>query len=72
MTQLPHRNAFFEDLRTRVAGGAERLAIVAIEVAPVARFNAFLRAMGHQYADTLIRLVAMRIQQCMSPKMYLY
>ena len=72
VTQLPHRYAFFEDLRIRVEAGASSLAIVAIDVAPVARFNAFLRAMGHQYADALIRLVAMRIQQWMCPTMRLY
>lgn len=72
VTLLPHRNAFFEDLRASVAAGAGSLAIVAIEVALVARFNAFIRAMGHHYADTLIRLVAMRVQQWMAPGMRLY
>ncbi|MBW4049637.1 MAG: GGDEF domain-containing protein [Proteobacteria bacterium] len=72
VTQLPHRNAFFEDLRARAEGGARSLAIVAIEVAPASRFNAFIRAMGHQYADALVRLVAMRIQEWMAQDMCLY
>ena len=72
VTRLPHRNAFFEDLRARAEAGARSLAIVAIDVAPAARFNAFVRAMGHQYADALIRLVAKRIRQWMTPDMRLY
>jgi predicted signal transduction protein with EAL and GGDEF domain len=72
VTRLPHRNAFFEDLRGRVEAGAQSLAILAIDVVPPARFNAFIRAMGHQYADALIRLVAKRIQQWMTPEMRLY
>lgn len=72
VTRLPHRNAFFEDVRTRASQGAETLAIVAIDVAPVSRFNAFVRAMGHHYADALIRLVAMRVQEWMQPDMRLY
>lgn len=72
VTRLPHRNAFFEDLRGRVEAGAPSLSILAIDVVPVARFHAFIRAMGHQYADALIRLVAKRVQQWMAPDMRLY
>lgn len=72
VTQLPHRNAFFEDLRIRLREDTDHVWLVAIEVAPVARFNAFVRAMGHAYSDELIRLVASRVRAWMAPDMNLY
>ncbi len=72
VTQLPHRNAFFEDLRARQRGGAHRAWLIAIDVAPVGRFNAFVRAMGHAYADELMRDVAARIQVWMPEHTHLY
>jgi EAL domain-containing protein (putative c-di-GMP-specific phosphodiesterase class I)/GGDEF domain-containing protein len=72
VTQLPHRNAFFEDLRARQRGGAHRAWLIAIDVAPVSRFNAFVRAMGHAYADELMRDVAARIQVWMPEHTHLY
>jgi len=72
VTQLPHRNAFFEDLRARQRGGAHRAWLLAIDVAPVSRFNAFIRAMGHAYADELMRDVAARIQVWMPEHTHLY
>ena len=72
VTQLPHRNAFFEDLRLRQRGGAHRAWLIAIDVAPIDRFNAFIRAMGHAYADELMRDVASRIQVWMPPHTHLY
>ncbi len=72
VTHLPHRSSFSEDLHARVANGAKSIALVAIEVAPVARFNAFIRAMGHAYADVLVRLVAERVQDWMRDDMRLY
>jgi len=72
VTQLPHRNAFFEDLRAHMDGGADNAWLTAIEVAPVERFNAFIRAMGHAYADELMRAVAARVQAWLAPNMRLY
>ncbi|QEE26106.1 EAL domain-containing protein [Rhodanobacter glycinis] len=72
VTQLPHRSAFFEDLRTHLRDDTNHAWLVAIEVASVARFNAFVRAMGHAYADELMRVVAARVQQWMTPDMHLY
>ena len=72
VTQLPHRSAFFEDLRARQRGGAHRAWLIAIDVAPVSRFNAFVRAMGHTYADELVRDVAARIQVWMPEHTHLY
>jgi len=72
VTQLPHRSAFFEDLRARRQGGAQRAWLIAIEVAPVERFNAFVRAMGFAYADALIRAVAARVQAWMPIETRLY
>jgi EAL domain-containing protein (putative c-di-GMP-specific phosphodiesterase class I)/GGDEF domain-containing protein len=72
VTQLPHRNAFFEDLRAHMDGGADNAWLTAIEVAPVERFNAFIRAMGHVYADELMRAVAARVQAWLAPNMRLY
>ncbi|MGC1549594.1 MAG: sensor domain-containing phosphodiesterase [Rhodanobacter sp.] len=72
VTQLPHRNAFFEDLRAHMHGGADNAWLTAIEVAPVERFNAFVRAMGHAYADELMRAVAARVQTWLAPNMRLY
>ncbi len=72
VTQLPHRNAFFEDLRARQRGGAHRAWLTVIDVAPVSRFNAFVRAMGHAYADELMRDVAARIQVWMPEHTHLY
>ncbi|MGA0587119.1 sensor domain-containing phosphodiesterase [Dyella sp. KRB-257] len=72
VTQLPHRNAFFEDLRARQRGGAHRAWLIAIDVAPVNRFNAFVRAMGHAYADELMRDAAARIQVWMPEHTHLY
>jgi EAL domain-containing protein (putative c-di-GMP-specific phosphodiesterase class I)/GGDEF domain-containing protein len=72
VTQLPHRSAFFEDLRTRQQSGAQRAWLIAIEVAPVERFNAFVRAMGFTYADELMRAVAARIQAWMPTDTHLY
>jgi EAL domain-containing protein (putative c-di-GMP-specific phosphodiesterase class I)/GGDEF domain-containing protein len=71
-TQLPHRSAFFEDLRAYLRDDAGTAWLAAIEVAPVERFNAFIRAMGHAYADELIRAVAARVQAWMTPDMHLY
>lgn len=72
VTRLPHRNAFFEDLRARVSDGAQSIALVVVEVAPVARFNAFIRAMGYFHADALMRLVAGRLHEWMRNDMRLY
>jgi EAL domain-containing protein (putative c-di-GMP-specific phosphodiesterase class I)/GGDEF domain-containing protein len=60
-TQLPNRAAFFEDLHERLDGGGGRVPLAAVEVSPVARFNAFVRAMGHNYSDLLMRLVGARL-----------
>ncbi|WP_243040056.1 putative bifunctional diguanylate cyclase/phosphodiesterase [Dyella sedimenti] len=60
ITQLPHRYAFFDDLRKHLQDGAPHAWVIAIDVAPVQRFNAFIRAMGHAYADELMRAVASR------------
>jgi EAL domain-containing protein (putative c-di-GMP-specific phosphodiesterase class I)/GGDEF domain-containing protein len=72
VTQLPHRNAFFGDLRGQFRDGIDHVWLTAIEVAPVERFNAFVRAMGHAYADELMRGVAGRIQSWLTPGMRLY
>jgi len=72
VTQLPHRSAFFEDLRAHLRDDTDHAWLVAVEVAPVARFNAFVRAMGHAYADELMRVVAARVQAWMTPDMHLY
>jgi predicted signal transduction protein with EAL and GGDEF domain len=71
-TGLPHRNAFFADLHTHLPSDADTAWIVAIEAAPVARFNALVRAMGHVYADALMRATAARTQAWMTPDMQLY
>jgi len=72
VTQLPHRGAFFEDLRAHLRNDTDTAWLAAIEVAPVDRFNAFIRAMGHAYADELVRMVAARVQAWMTPGMQLY
>ncbi|MCX7513184.1 putative bifunctional diguanylate cyclase/phosphodiesterase [Frateuria hangzhouensis] len=72
VTQLPHRSAFFEDLRARHKNGAQQARLIAIEVAPVERFNAFVRAMGFPYADELMRAVAARVQTWMPLDTHLY
>jgi EAL domain-containing protein (putative c-di-GMP-specific phosphodiesterase class I)/GGDEF domain-containing protein len=72
VTQLPHRNAFFGDLRGQFRDGIDHVWLTAIEVAPVERFNAFIRAMGHAYADELMRGVAKRIHAWLAPGMRLY
>ncbi len=72
VTQLPHRNAFFGDLHGQFHDGVDHVWLTAIEVAPVERFNAFVRAMGHAYADELMRGVAGRIQSWLTPGMRLY
>lgn len=72
ITRLPHRNAFFEDLRAQLRNDADSVWLAAIEVAPVDRFNAFIRAMGHAYADELMRAVAARIHGWLRPSMRLY
>ncbi|EQD61453.1 GAF domain/GGDEF domain/EAL domain protein, partial [mine drainage metagenome] len=43
VTQLPHRGAFFEDLHAWLADHAQGLTLAVVEVAPVDRYNAFLR-----------------------------
>ncbi|WP_329742245.1 sensor domain-containing phosphodiesterase [Dyella sp. A6] len=72
VSQLPHRGAFFEDLRGQLRNAHDTVWLAAIEVAPVERFNAFIRAMGHVYADALVRAVAERVQIWMSADMCLY
>ena len=72
VTQLPHRSAFFQDLRSRQKNGVQRTWLIAIEVAPVERFNAFVRAMGFAYADELMRAVAARVQAWMPAHTNLY
>lgn len=62
ITQLPHRYAFFDDLRSHLHNDVAHAWVIAIDVAPVQRFNAFIRAMGHAYADELMRAVAQRLQ----------
>lgn len=71
-TRLPHRNAFFADLRAQLPQATSTARLVAIETAPVARFNAFVRAMGHAYSDALMRATAERVQAWMMPGMQLY
>lgn len=71
-TRLPHRNAFFSDLRTQLPHDNGTAWLVVIETAPVARFNAFVRAMGHTYADALTRATAERVQRWIMPGMQLY
>jgi len=71
-TQLPHRHAFFADLRAQLPDAGDHAWLLAIETAPVVRFHAFLRAMGHAYADALIRAVAERVRSWMTPGMQLY
>jgi EAL domain-containing protein (putative c-di-GMP-specific phosphodiesterase class I) len=71
-TGLPHRNAFFADLHAQLPDERDSAWLVVIEVAPVARFHAFIRAMGHAYADALMRAVAARVHDWASPGMQLY
>ncbi|HEY9130514.1 MAG TPA: sensor domain-containing phosphodiesterase [Dyella sp.] len=71
VTQLPHRHAFFEDMRARLRD-VPHAWVMAIDVAPVQRFNAFIRAMGHAYADELMRLVAQRAQTWLPADVRLY
>src|ERR1700761_6264124 len=42
ITQLPHRYAFFDDLRKHLHEGVPHAWVIAIDVAPVQRFNAFI------------------------------
>ncbi|MBD8882271.1 GGDEF domain-containing protein [Rhodanobacter sp. 7MK24] len=71
-TRLPHRGAFFADLAAQLAHGSGTAWLATIETAPVARFNAFVRAMGHAYADALVRATAERVQAWTTPGMQLY
>lgn len=71
-TGLPHRNAFFADLHASLPGADDSAWLLAVEVAPVARFHAFVRAMGHAYADALMHAVAARVQAWTTPEMRLY
>lgn len=72
ITQLPHRYAFFDDLRKHLHEGVPHAWVIAIDVAPVQRFNAFIRAMGHAYADELMRSVAARTIEWIPPQTRLY
>jgi EAL domain-containing protein (putative c-di-GMP-specific phosphodiesterase class I)/GGDEF domain-containing protein len=72
ITQLPHRYAFFDDLRAHLREDAPHAWVIAIDVAPVHRFNAFIRAMGHAYADELMRAVANRMQAWIPSNTRLY
>jgi len=72
ITQLPHRYAFFDDLRRHFQDGPPLAWVIAIDVAPVQRFNAFIRAMGHAYADELMRAVAQRTLAWIPPDTRLY
>jgi len=72
ITQLPHRYAFFDDLRRHFQDGPPLAWVIAIDVAPVQRFNAFIRAMGHAYADELMRAVAQRTLAWIPPETRLY
>jgi predicted signal transduction protein with EAL and GGDEF domain len=72
ITQLPHRYAFFDDLRKHLHEGVPHAWVIAIDVAPVQRFNAFIRAMGHAYADELMRAVAARTIEWIPPQTRLY
>ena len=72
ITQLPHRYAFFDDLRKHLHEGVPHAWVIAIDVAPVQRFNAFIRAMGHAYADELMRTVAARPIEWIPPDTRLY
>ncbi|HET6553550.1 MAG TPA: sensor domain-containing phosphodiesterase [Dyella sp.] len=72
ITQLPHRYAFFDDLRRHLHDEAPHAWVIAIDLAPVQRFNAFIRAMGHAYADELMRAVAQRALAWLPPDTRLY
>ncbi|QNK03201.1 sensor domain-containing phosphodiesterase [Dyella telluris] len=72
ITQLPHRYAFFDDLRKHLQDGEAHAWVMAIDVAPVQRFNAFVRAMGHAYADELMRAVAARALTWIPSDVHLY
>jgi len=72
ITQLPHRYAFFDDLRRHFQDAPPLAWVIAIDVAPVQRFNAFIRAMGHAYADELMRAVAQRTLAWLPPDTRLY
>ncbi len=72
ITQLPHRYAFFDDLRRHLREDHPHAWVIAIDVAPVQRFNAFIRAMGHAYADELMRAVAQRALAWLPPDTRLY
>jgi predicted signal transduction protein with EAL and GGDEF domain len=72
ITQLPHRYAFFDDLRKHLHEGVPHAWVIAVDVAPVQRFNAFIRAMGHAYADELMRAVAARTLEWIPPDTRLY
>jgi EAL domain-containing protein (putative c-di-GMP-specific phosphodiesterase class I)/GGDEF domain-containing protein len=71
-TRLPHRGAFFADLRARLPHPDNAAWLVAIEIAPVTRYQAFVRALGYAYADALLRATAERIQHWMTADMQLY
>ena len=62
VTQLPHRGAFFEDLHAWLTQHPEGLTLAVTEVAPVDRYNAFLRAMGHAYSDSLMYQASARVR----------
>ncbi len=72
ITQLPHRYAFFDDLRRHLREEASHTWVIAIDVAPVQRLNAFIRAMGHAYGDELMRAVAQRMLTWIPPDTRLY
>lgn len=72
ITQLPHRFAFFDDLRRHLHDRMPHAWVIAIDVAPVQRFNAFTRAMGHAYSDELMRAVAYRVMTWVPPETRLY
>lgn len=71
-TRLPHRGAFFADLHARLPDARDAVWLVAVEVAPVTRYQAFVRAMGYTYADALLRAAAARIHEWMRDDMQLY
>lgn len=71
-TRLPHRAAFFADLAALLSHDTGTAWLATIELAPAARYNAFVRAMGNTYADALVRAIAERVQAWSAPGMHLY
>ena len=72
VTRLPSRQHFLEDMETRHTNWQSQSALVLVTIAEAQHFNHILRALGHAFADDLVRAAAARLAEAVPDGSILY